>query len=150
MQRVIPALRVTSYRSSKAFYESLSFREQWTHQFEPGFPTFASIQREGMEVFLTEHTGDCQFGALVHFNVPSVDALYEEFKQRGVTVSELPNNDLGPDIRAMSILDPDNNRLKFLTIKADWIKVDPTPNPSIERTSSSVLRTLPAAAHVKR
>jgi len=24
------------------------------------------------------------------------------------------------------------------------------PNPSIERTSSSVLRTLPAAAHVKR
>ena len=25
-----------------------------------------------------------------------------------------------------------------------------TPNPSIERTSSSVLRTLPAAAHVQR
>jgi hypothetical protein len=29
-------------------------------------------------------------------------------------------------------------------------KVPASPNPSIERTSSSVLRTLPAAAHVKR
>jgi hypothetical protein len=28
--------------------------------------------------------------------------------------------------------------------------IDSQPNPSIERTSSSVLRTLPAAAHVKR
>jgi len=119
VQRVIPALRVTSYRSSKAFYESLGFREQWTHRFEPGFPIFASIEREGMEVFLTEHTGDCQVGALVHFKVPSVDFLYEELKQRGVTASEPPNNDLGPDIRAMAILDPDNNRLKFLTIKAE-------------------------------
>jgi predicted enzyme related to lactoylglutathione lyase len=119
MQRLIPAIRVASYRNSKPFYESLGFREQWTHPFELGFPTFAAIERDGMEIFLTEHAGDCQFGALVHFNVTDVDALYQEFKQRGVTVSEPPNNGIGPDIRAMAILDPDNNRLKFLTIKTE-------------------------------
>lgn len=114
-QRVVPALRVASYAISKAFYESLGFREEWTHQFEPGLPVFASMLFDGMELFLTEHSGDCQPGGLVHFYVPDVDALYDDFLEYGVTVEAAPNNDLGPDLRVMSVLDPDKNRLKFLT-----------------------------------
>src|SRR5262245_12550902 len=113
MQRVVPALRVSSYKASKPFYESLGFREEWTHQFEPGLPTFASMAFDGMELFLTEHTGDCQPGGLVHFYVADVDALYDDFLEYGVNVEEAPNNGLGADLRVMSVLDPDNNRLKF-------------------------------------
>ena len=116
MQAVIPAIRVKSYPASKQFYSSLGFHEQWVHQFEAGFPLFASVAREGMEVFLTEHVGDCAFGALVHFNVPSVDALFEELRSAGVAVADPPSNGLGPKIRSMSVLDPDGNRLKFLTV----------------------------------
>ncbi len=114
-QRVVPALRVTSYAASKPFYESLGFREEWTHHFEPGMPSFASMMLDGMEIFLSEHSGDCQPGGLVHFYVPDVDALYDDFLEYGVNVEQAPNNDLGADLRVMSVLDPDNNRLKFLT-----------------------------------
>ena len=65
--------------------------------------------------FLTEHTGDCQFGGLVHFYVPNVDECLAEFSERGIPVSEPPSNSLGPDIRDMLVLDPDGNRLSFIT-----------------------------------
>jgi catechol 2,3-dioxygenase-like lactoylglutathione lyase family enzyme len=117
MQRVVPAIRVTSYETSKSFYAKLGFEEQWTHQFEPGFPVFASIAREELQVFLTEHTGDCEFGSIVHFFVPNVDACYAEFQGNGISVYEPPNNDLSPNLRQMAIIDPDRNRLKFLTRK---------------------------------
>ena len=115
MQRVIPALRVESYVDAKAFYEGLGFEERWRHQFEPHLPVFASVARDGMEVFLTEHSGDCQFGGLVHFYVPDVDALYREFAERGVVVAQRPENSLGPDTRDMLVVDPDGNRLSFIT-----------------------------------
>jgi catechol 2,3-dioxygenase-like lactoylglutathione lyase family enzyme len=119
MQRVIPALRIRSYEASSAFYAKLGFSEQWKHQFKPGLPVFASVARDGMEIYLTEHSGDCQFGGLVHFYVPDVDACYAEFRQRGVLITEPPTNSLGPNIRDMLIVDPDGNRLSFLTRHAD-------------------------------
>ena len=115
MQRVVPALRVKSYADAKAFYERLGFKEQWTHQFEPTLPVFASVALDGMEVFLTEHAGDCRFGGLVHFYLPDVDALYREFVEREVAVAQRPGNSLGPDMRDMLVVDPDGNRLSFIT-----------------------------------
>ena len=119
MQRVVPALRIKSFKASIAFYEMLGFKEQWRHQFEPGFPIFASIAREGMEIYLTEHTGDCQFGGLVHFSVENVDECYVEFQRRGAHIQEPPSNSLGPDVRDMLVVDPDGNRLSFLTRSAE-------------------------------
>lgn len=115
MQQVIPALRIRSYELSRPFYEKLGFEEQWVHQFNSGLPIFASVARNGMEIFLTEHSGDCSFGGLVHFYVPNVDACYAEFHERGVPVSEPPSNSLGPDIRDMLVVDPDGNRLSFIS-----------------------------------
>ena len=119
MQRVIPALRIRSWEASRDFYGRLGFKEQWKHQFKAGLPVFASVARDGMEVFLTEHTGDCQFGGLVHFYVPDVDECHAEFCERGIPVSEPPSNSLGPDTRDMLVVDPDGNRLSFITRAAD-------------------------------
>ncbi len=115
-QQVVPAVRVASYALSKPFYEKLGFHELWTHQFEPGLPFFAAIARDDMQVFLTEHTGDCAFGALVHFYVDDVDAVHLEFLQQGLHVTEPPGNDLGPSVRNMLMVDPDGNRLNFVTV----------------------------------
>ena len=122
MQKVVPALRVSSYEASSAFYKRLGFEEQWKHQFEADLPVFASVARDGMEIFLTEHVGDCRFGGLVHFYVPDVDQCYEEFRERGVPVTEPPGNSLGPDTRDMLVEDPDGNRLSFITQSADDAK----------------------------
>ncbi len=75
-QRVIPALRITNYLRSKAFYvEKLGFRVEWEHRFEPHFPVFLSVVRDGMQLYLTEHAGDCQVGGLVHFLIPDVEEI---------------------------------------------------------------------------
>jgi catechol 2,3-dioxygenase-like lactoylglutathione lyase family enzyme len=84
-QRVMPTLRMTDYASSKRFYvEGLGFHVDWEHRFEPGFPVFAQVSRDGLAFFLTEHTGDCPVGGLVHLYVPDVDSWFEEFRQRGL------------------------------------------------------------------
>jgi catechol 2,3-dioxygenase-like lactoylglutathione lyase family enzyme len=112
-QRVIPALRITDYERSKRFYvDSLGFRVEWEHRFQPHFPVFVSIVRDGMRLYLSEHTGDCQVGGLVHFLIPDVDAWYGEFKDRGIEASEPPNSDLG--FRNMTVTDPDGNQLRFM------------------------------------
>jgi catechol 2,3-dioxygenase-like lactoylglutathione lyase family enzyme/ketosteroid isomerase-like protein len=115
-QRVVPALRVRSYEASTRFYAKLGFEERWRHQFASNLPVFASMTRDDMQLFLTEHAGDCQFGGLVHFYVEDVDACHAEFCAAGVAVSQPPGNSLGPDIRDMLVVDPDGNRLSFITL----------------------------------
>jgi hypothetical protein len=115
MQRVVPALRVRSFTQSMDFYARLGFVQEWVHQFSPGLPVFASITLDGMQIYLTEHTGDCQFGGLIHFDLPDVDAYYQDLRARDVPVEQPPANSLGPDLRDMLVIDPDGNRLSFLT-----------------------------------
>jgi hypothetical protein len=115
MQRVVPALRVKSFPTSMEFYSRLGFVKEWVHQFEPGLPVFASIGRDGMEINLTEHSGDCQFGGLIHFYIPDVDSYYKQIRENGIPVEQPPTNSLGPDLRDMVVVDPDGNRLLFLT-----------------------------------
>lgn len=115
MQTVVPALRITNYARSKSFYvDGLGFKIEWEHRFEEHFPVFMSIIRDGLELYLTEHTGDCQVGGLVHFYVPDVDAWHQEFVSRNVPIQEAPEESL-PGLRMMSLVDPDGNQLRIAT-----------------------------------
>ena len=112
-QRVVPAFRITDSRRSKEFYlERLGFVVEWEHRFKPTFPVFMSIARDGMQLYLTEHAGDCQVGGLVHFVVEDVKAWHQQFEARGVRATEGPNDDLG--FLNMTITDPDGNQLRFM------------------------------------
>ncbi len=112
-QRVIPALRITDYERSKAYYVGvLGFVVEWEHRFELHFPVFMSVVRDGMQLYLSQHSGDCQVGGLVHFVIPDVDAWHTEFRERGAAVAEAPNDDLG--FRNMTVVDPDGNQLRFM------------------------------------
>ncbi len=112
-QRVIPTLRMTHYQRSKDFYVGgLGFTVEWEHKFQPSFPVFMSVIRDGMRLYLSEHAGDCQVGGLVHFVIADVDAAHREYEGRGVSATEKPNDDLG--FRNMTITDPDGNQLRFM------------------------------------
>lgn len=65
-----------------------------------------------MEIDLTEHSGDCQIGGLVHFVILDVNAWYREFKDQGVVMTEPPNNHLG--LLNMTVTGPDGNQLRFM------------------------------------
>ena len=86
-QRVVPALRITDYERSKAYcIERLGFTVEWEHRFGPHIPAFMSLVCDGMQIYLTQHSGG--------------------------SVAEAPNNDLG--FRNMIITDPDGNQLRFI------------------------------------
>ena len=116
MQTVTPQFRITDARRSIAFYVGgLGFTIDWEHRFEPGFPVFMQLTREGQSIFLTEHAGDCEVGGAAYFVVPDVDACHAEFVSRGVAISEPPSDvPWGP--REMLVTDPDGNRLRFASL----------------------------------
>lgn len=117
MQRVIPALRITNVKEARAFYvDLLGFQVDWEHQFEPGFPVFMQVQKDGMILYLTEHAGDCQTGGLVHFLISDVDGFHQELEARQVPITEAPHDRI-PGIRSMAVTDLDGNQLRFLTHK---------------------------------
>ena len=112
-QRVTPQLRSTNWERTRAFYEDgLGFRVQWEHRFEPGFPVFAEVSRDGLSLFLTEHSGDCQVGGAAYILMDDLDALYSEIRDRGIEVDERPE-ETPWGTREMSVIDPDGNRLRF-------------------------------------
>ncbi|GAC1471820.1 MAG: glyoxalase superfamily protein [Isosphaeraceae bacterium] len=115
MQKVVPALRITNYARSKAYYvEGLGFHVDWEHRFEPKFPVFLQVSRDGMLFYLSEHKGDCQVGGLLHLHVDDVDAWYEELRGRGVVVKEAPSESL-EGLRDMTVVDPDGNQIRIAT-----------------------------------
>jgi uncharacterized glyoxalase superfamily protein PhnB len=75
---------------------------------------FVQISRDGMEIYLTQHTGDCEPGGLVHLYVPDVDDWYAELSGKGVAIKEPPCEDL-PGLRMMTVVDPDGNQLRIAT-----------------------------------
>jgi catechol 2,3-dioxygenase-like lactoylglutathione lyase family enzyme len=119
-QRVMPTLRITDYAASRRFYvEGLGFQIDWEHRFEPRLPVFMQVSRDGLAFFLTEHTGDCPVGGLIHLYVSDVDAWFVEFQAAGVPVQEPPNESL-QGLRSMTILDPDGNKLHICTRLEGW------------------------------
>lgn len=60
-QTVIPQLRMRHADTTLPFYvQGLGFVVDWEHRFEPGFPLFAQLTRDGQTIFLTEHSGDSE------------------------------------------------------------------------------------------
>lgn len=118
-QRVKPQLRMTNWDRTRTFYvDGLGFTVQWEHRFEPNFPVFAEVSREGLALFLTEHAGDCQPGGAAYIVLDDVDAFYQEIVGRGIQPAEAPEE--APwGVREMLVVDPDGNRLRFANPKAE-------------------------------
>ncbi len=114
-QNVVPALRITQFPRSRAFYVAgLGFEVAWEHRFGPEYPVFMSITRDGLELYLTEHAGDCEVGGLVHLYVADVDAWYEDLRTRGIAAVAAPSETL-PGLRDMTVVDPDGNKIRICT-----------------------------------
>ena len=115
VQQTIPILRIFDLAKAREFYvDYLGMTVDWEHRFEPGFPLFAQLTRDGQTIFLTEHSGDCEVGGAVYFIVDDVDSLYRAFSAANVPI-EQPPHDTDWGSREMLLRDPDGNRLRFAT-----------------------------------
>jgi hypothetical protein len=80
MEEAIPVLRTNEAAASISWYRRLGYVQEWEHRFEPGFPAFVSIARDGgARLFLSEHTGDATPDTLLCLRVNNLDALAQEF-----------------------------------------------------------------------
>ncbi len=115
---------MANWERTRAFYvDGLGFTVDWTHQFEPNFPVFAAVSRDGVTLFLTEHSGDCLPGGACYIVLDDVDAYFLEVSGQGVEPAEAPH-DAPWGTREMLVVDRDDNRLRFACRKADE---QPTP-----------------------
>ncbi len=101
---IVPILRVSDAAVSVAWYRRLGFEQTFEHRFEPHFPAYVGVRRDGAQIHLSEHAGDANPHGLVYLWVEDVDAIAAEF---GVVVSEEPWG------RETSLVDPDGNRLRL-------------------------------------
>ena len=129
LQTVFPQLRITQAARSLAFYvDQLGFAVDWQHQFEPGFPRFFQITREGQSLFLTEHTGDCEVGGAVYFRVPDAAALHLALTARGAVATSGPAATPWGTVECL-FTDPDGNRLRFASESQSDSVPAPAPGP---------------------
>jgi catechol 2,3-dioxygenase-like lactoylglutathione lyase family enzyme len=106
-EEVIPVLYVKDAGRAVAWYARLGFQKEWEHQFEPRFPTFLSVARGLVRLYLSEHVGDARPNTLIHLNVNDIDAVAKEFG--------LPVDENGLAGRECDLEDPDGNRLRVAT-----------------------------------
>lgn len=78
---------------------------EWEHRFEPGFPAFVSLARNGgCRLFLSEHTGDATPDCLVYLRIDDIESVAADFDTE---VCEQPWG------REVHLVDPDGNRLRI-------------------------------------
>ncbi len=104
-----PILNVRDLKSSFEYYrDQLGFTVDWEHG-DP--PDFGSVSRGDATVFLCE---GCQGvpGAWMMLFARDVDALYDEFRERGALV-RMPPKDMPWELRELHVSDPDGNVIRF-------------------------------------
>jgi hypothetical protein len=110
---VTPILRIFDEAKAREFYLGfLGFKVDWEHRFEPGFPLYLGISRDGCILHLTEHHGDCSPGAAVRIQTDQLDLLHRELSDKNYTYAR-PGIEQMPWGRDMSVRDPFGNRLTF-------------------------------------
>lgn len=107
-ERLVPVLRVASITASLDYYvDKLGFQKM----FEWGSPpTFASVSRDGVEIFLSQEAwvGPTSLSVFVQ----DVDALYDDYRVSGVLIRRPPFN-FPWGVRGMDVEDVDGHHLRF-------------------------------------
>lgn len=112
--RAVPILRIFDVAKAKEFYvDYLGFHIDWEHRFEPDLPLYMQVSREGLELHLSEHHGDCCPGATVLVRAADVSGLHAELTARNYGYLR-PGVEIAPwNAKVMEVIDPFGNRLRF-------------------------------------
>ena len=75
MQRTVPILHIDSYEEAKAYYvDWLGFEIDWEFRFEPTFPVYMQVSRDGLVFHLSEHKGGNPGPVMCHVDVDDLDS----------------------------------------------------------------------------
>ena len=109
-EEMIPIFYTSDAARLAMWYQRLGFSVAGEHRFAPDLPLYLLLERNGVHLHLSEHTGDARPGTLVYFWVDDVDAVAAEFDAEVVAQ---------PWAREVSLTDPDGNRLRIASGLSD-------------------------------
>jgi len=105
----IPILNVSNFATSIDYYTNkLGFTKKWNWGTPP---TFGSVTRDGVEIFLCEG-GQGRSGMWMSIFMDDVDALFKEYTSSGAIIRQPPVN-MPWGTREMNIEDPDGHRFRM-------------------------------------
>lgn len=109
-EALVPIFRAEDAAKCAEWYVRWGFEVVGEHRFADGLPLYLFLERAGVQLHLSEHTGDARPGSLAYFWVDDVDAIAAELN------AEIHEQ---PWAREIKLTDPDGNRLRVATRPAD-------------------------------
>lgn len=115
-----PILRMFDEEKARAFYiDWLRFSVTFEHRFGTNMPLYLGLERDSVELHLSEHHGDTTPGTRVRIAVQDLQGFYDDIMTR-------PYPHLRPDAPQeqswgewdLTLTDPFGNRLSFYEGKA--------------------------------
>jgi catechol 2,3-dioxygenase-like lactoylglutathione lyase family enzyme len=116
LRRALAVVHVFDFATAERFYcDGLGFKPDWTYQLRRDSvnPAFATLSREGASIHVSSFPGDGVAGGVVSIYVHDVDALFDEFSGRGLSIQLTPTDQTWGN-REMYARDPDGNSLPFM------------------------------------
>ena len=111
----VPILRSFDEAKAKAFYvDFLGFEIGFEHRFEADMPLYMGLRRDGCDLHLSEHHGDCTPGARIRIPVSDLEGY-----AAALALSDYPHVRPGGPRRepwgelSLTVTDPFGNRVTF-------------------------------------
>ena len=85
----------------------------WEHRFEPDFPVYTQVSRDGLAFHLSEHHGDGTPGSRAYIYMTGVEELHRELigKKYKYNRPGLQQQEWG--MLELAVVDPFNNHIVF-------------------------------------
>jgi len=116
LKLVIPVLHVSNAAQAEQFYcAGLGFKKRFSYRADESRadPCYMGLARDGVVLHVSSFSGDGVAGGVVNLLVDDVDALYAEFKAKGIDIA-LPPTDQTWGNREMYVKDAGGNTLRFI------------------------------------
>ena len=100
------------------YADSLGFKVDWEHRFEPDLPLYMQISNGDCIIHLSEHHGDCAPGSALRIETSELEQFHKELlgKKYKYARPGLENTPWGT--REVLVGDPLGNRLTFTCSKS--------------------------------
>ena len=111
--KAIPILRSFDETKAREFYlDFLGFSVEFEHRFEPGLPLYLGIERDGLQLHLSEHHGDASPGTTLFVPMHNIELLRDELRTRqyGYGRPDIVEQGWG---KVLEVHDPFGNRIRF-------------------------------------
>ena len=106
--------RIFSVDKAREFYlDFLGFKVDWEHRFEPDFPVYTQVSRDGLAFHLSEHHGDGTPGSRAYIYMTGVEELHREPTGKTYKYNRpgLQQQEWG--MLELQVCDPFENRVTF-------------------------------------